>query len=285
MKEKVVIFGAGQFGRQALAEYRERTLFFVDNNAKLWGTKLEGVEIKPVDFLKTDADYTVLVASRNYELMEEQLRKLGIVDFVYFADDRRAYFSTNELIFNPYLDNQMRDLTENEKIEVDKQDINIRVINERVEELQGKDLLFDHVEIETINRCNGGCDFCPVSVRNETREFKEMSWNLFKKIIDELGEMGYKGRLACFSNNEPFLDPTILDKLRYARENVPGARMHLFTNGTLLSVKKFAEAIQYLDELIIDNYNQELHLIRPCREIALYCEEHPELKKGDYCFA
>ena len=37
--------------------------------------------------------------------------------------------------------------------------------------------------------------------------------------------------------------------------------------------------MSYLDELIIDNYMEDLKLIRPCEEIKRYCETHPELKK------
>jgi radical SAM protein with 4Fe4S-binding SPASM domain len=53
--------------------------------------------------------------------------------------------------------------------------------------------------------------------------------------------------------------------------------MHLFTNGTLLTLDKFKALIEVLDELIIDNYQQELKLIKPCLEIQEYCKEHPEL--------
>ena len=55
--------------------------------------------------------------------------------------------------------------------------------------------------------------------------------------------------------------------------------MHLFTNGTLLTLDKFIALTEVLDELIIDNYQQELKLIKPCARIAEYCEKHPELKK------
>ena len=91
--------------------------------------------------------------------------------------------------------------------------------------------------------------------------------------------MNYSGKLALFSNNEPFLDQDIIKKHRYAREKLPFARMHLFTNGTLLTIEKFAQIVGYLDELVIDNYQQELHLIKPCQEIVEYCEAHTELKK------
>ena len=39
------------------------------------------------------------------------------------------------------------------------------------------------------------------------------------------------------------------------------------------------ESYKYLDELIIDNYNQKLELNPSSKEIAAYCEEHPGLNK------
>lgn len=152
MKEKVVIFGAGQFGRQALSEYKDRTLFIVDNDANLWGTLLEGIEIRPLEALTTDDDYTILIASRNSESMEEQLQGIGISDYEYFTDDPRAYYSTKELIFNPYQENMLRDLPEQEKIEADKKNMAKKEVYKKASELQGKNILFDHIEIETINR-------------------------------------------------------------------------------------------------------------------------------------
>ncbi len=154
----------------------------------------------------------------------------------------------------------------------------IEAVNREVERVYNKNLLFDHVEIETINRCNGTCHFCPVNSKSDTREFKVMDWELFESIIKQLAEINYSGKLALFSNNEPFLDQTILEKHKYAREKLPHARMHLFTNGTLLNLENFIEIMKYLDELIIDNYQQDLKLIKPCREIKTYCEQHPEMK-------
>lgn len=60
---------------------------------------------------------------------------------------------------------------------------------------------------------------------------------------------------------------------------MPNARMHMFTNGTLLTLDKFIALTDVLDELIIDNYHQQLKLIKPCEQIKEYCEAHPELKK------
>ena len=97
--------------------------------------------------------------------------------------------------------------------------------------------------------------------------------------MNQLSEIQYSGRFTTFSNNEPFLDNRIIEFNRYARERLPKARMHLYTNGTLLTIEKFVALIEVLDELIIDNYQQELRLIKPCEDIRQYCENHPELKE------
>ena len=138
--------------------------------------------------------------------------------------------------------------------------------------------LFKHVEIETINRCNGRCSFCPVSVGHDIRERRVMSDELFYKIIDELSCLKFDGRVALFSNNEAFLDKKIIERHKYAHEHLPKAKIHLFTNGTLLTLDNFKEIIPYLDELVIDNYNQEQKLNLNSRDIAIYCEKHPDLK-------
>lgn len=116
------------------------------------------------------------------------------------------------------------------------------------------------VEIETVNRCNNDCSFCPVAAGRDKRERKIMSDSLFYAIIDELADMDYRGYISLFSNNEPLLDPRLFEFLRYAKEKLPHARHALYTNGTLLTVEKYQELIKYLDYLVIDNYNDEFHL-------------------------
>lgn len=270
---KLIIFGAGIIGKQAISIYKSKISYVVDNNENLHGTSIEGIPIKSVQSLLNETDFKVLIASRNYEAMKNQLDEMGITNYEYFISDPRAYYSTNDVVFNPY-----EGITRTEESEKKRIESAIDTINADVEQLYKNVPLFDHVEIETINRCNGVCAFCPVNSNNDSRVFSVMSEELFKKIIDELAELKYEGKLACFSNNEPFLDPDIIDRLKYAREKLPSARMHLFTNGTLLSLDKFKLAIESLDELIIDNYNKELELIKNNRIIADYCERNPELK-------
>lgn len=160
----------------------------------------------------------------------------------------------------------------------------IRVRKETEESLRmshdaGKQPLFSSIEIEIINRCNGICPFCPVNRNTDPRKLKKMDEALFKKIIDELGEIRYSGRLALHSNNEPFLDSRIVEFAKYAREHAPLSHLYMFTNGTLLTMEKFKAIIPYLDRMVIDNYDDGLKLIENAAAIHEYCKGNRKLNK------
>lgn len=275
-----ILFGAGEYGRYALKKYGKEDVFcFVDNDATRIGQMVDGVEIISFEhFLRIYREYEVILTVQHTTQIKKQLEMHGIKNYKCFADDETGGLRTHidELIYNPYAYVDDGKLYHSSSAVIQMQ---INDVNAKVEEVYAQDILFNEVEIETINRCNGGCSFCPVSVKNDTREYKLMSEELFHKIIDELAELSYSGHLALFSNNEPFLDERIVSFHQYARSRLPYAKMHLYTNGTLLTIDKFQEIVKYLDELIIDNYNQELKLIPSCAKIAEYCEIHPELKK------
>lgn len=117
--------------------------------------------------------------------------------------------------------------------------------------------IFTSVEIETLNRCNGQCHFCPVNVNEPQRKYAKMSKELYQKIISELSEMDFDGELALFSNNEPFLDERIIEFSKIAREKLTNAFIYIYTNGTLLSIQKVVNVMFYIDKLVIDNYDEE----------------------------
>lgn len=139
--------------------------------------------------------------------------------------------------------------------------------------------LFSSIEIEIINRCNGECPFCPVNKYSDPRKMKKMDTILFKRIIDELGDLGYTGRLALHSNNEPFLDDRIIEFAKYAREHVPNAYIYMFTNGTLITLDKFNEIIPHLNKMVIDNYDDELKLHQNAQMIHEICRKNPLIDK------
>lgn len=281
MEKDIVIFGAGKFGKLAFNKYKDRVKYFIDNNEAVWGNFIDGKKVNSLDYyLENDRDrYVIMIACKSQESIKRQLESHGIKEYKCYLETSQSYNPTDELIYNPYINEANRDISEAEVNQLNRSSFKAKEIREEIERIKDVLPLFSHLEIETVNRCNGSCDFCPVSLKNERRKFCEMTDELFEKIIMELSEIDYRGKLALFSNNEPLLDVKIVERHKMAKEKVPNARMHLFTNGTLLTLDKFVELMQYLDELIIDNYQQDLKLIRPCEKIVEYCEDHPELKK------
>lgn len=145
--------------------------------------------------------------------------------------------------------------------------------------LEHKPLLFELVEIETVNRCNGTCAFCPANKNVDARPYKMMDTELFLSIINQLKELNYSGTLGLYSNNEPFLDNRIASFAKIARESLPNAHINLCTNGTLLTLDKFLDIIPYLDKLTIDNYNDTLELNESSKIIYEYCMENDLYKE------
>ena len=132
------------------------------------------------------------------------------------------------------------------------------------------------ISIETINRCNSTCSFCPANIHNDKRPFRKMDEQLFKKIIAELKALNYSGYLNLYVNNEPFMDTRIIDWYRYAKEELPLAKMLMYTNGTLMTKEKFIKIIPYIDKMVVNNYTENLSLHKNIEEIKNFVESNKE---------
>jgi hypothetical protein len=84
---------------------------------------------------------------------------------------------------------------------------------------------------------------------------------LFEKIVEEMARHRVR-RISPYSNNEPFLDPRMVERLRVIHRRVPGAKIVLTTNGSRL------------DEATVDGLLEEdaLH--------SLYISFHGVEKEG-----
>lgn len=157
---------------------------------------------------------------------------------------------------------------------------NSRIIRKYISDLDWNNLpLFSYIEIETFSKCNNDCAFCPVNRNADPREHKKMEEDLFHKIIDELADINYTGKLGLYSNNEPFLDTRIEEFAKYARAKLPGAYIFIYTNGTVLTKERFLNIIDSLDYLMIDNYSDNNELSNPAKVIKELAEENPEYGK------
>ncbi|WP_278774013.1 radical SAM/SPASM domain-containing protein [uncultured Brachyspira sp.] len=134
------------------------------------------------------------------------------------------------------------------------------------------------VQIETINRCNNDCQFCPVSVGNDKRKYHKMTDELFLKIINNLQNMNYSDSISLFCNNEPFLDNRIVDFFKITKEKLPNAFHYIMTNGLVVTLEQFKESYKYLDMFLIDNYNNNGELNKNTKIIYDFCIENPQYK-------
>lgn len=119
--------------------------------------------------------------------------------------------------------------------------------------------LFRAIEIETHNRCNNDCPFCPASRLSDKRPFLRMSEPVFSGIADQLRDMGYSGTVSLYHNNEPLLDERLPFLVREIKEKVVRAKVSIWTNGILLSYARLKElhsnGLARGDSLVIDDYS------------------------------
>lgn len=99
--ENRVLFGAGNMCRNYLKCYGEKypPLYTCDNNPHLWGSRLDGLEIhNPEDLKKLDKDTAVFICNIYYREIEQQLRKMGLLNpIVYFNDEYLPQFHFERL--------------------------------------------------------------------------------------------------------------------------------------------------------------------------------------------
>ncbi len=85
-----VLFGAGAMCRNYMECYGEQypPLYTCDNNPKLWGTEICGLEVKNPETLKElPEDCAVVICNMFYEEIAEQLRRMGIRNVKAFSDE------------------------------------------------------------------------------------------------------------------------------------------------------------------------------------------------------
>jgi radical SAM protein with 4Fe4S-binding SPASM domain len=107
------------------------------------------------------------------------------------------------------------------------------------------------VRIENTNNCNAHCVMCPREKMCREKGF--MSFELFKKIVDQCAELDVK-MIHVHGYGEPLLDPLIFKKIKYIKEKgIP--ETYMVTNGSLLNEEKARKLIESgLDAMNISFY-------------------------------
>ena len=139
-----------------------------------------------------------------------------------------------------------------------------------------------HVDVELASICNLKCPMCYTI----TQQFKEkvntklMSWELFTKIIDEIGPAGvYSIRLSL--RGESFLHKRIIDAIQYAKDK--GIKeVSTLTNGVKLDEEMFKKIMDAgIDWITIsfDGINETYERIRKPAKFARSVEKIANYQK------
>lgn len=116
--------------------------------------------------------------------------------------------------------------------------------------------LLDCVFIETTTACTRRCDFCTHAHIDIVPHF--MPEPLFLKILADLGEMSFRGRLAYYLNGEPLLDRRLGRWLQLGNEACPEAFHFINTNGDLLTPERAIDLFEAgLDGMKVNSYTSK----------------------------
>jgi radical SAM protein with 4Fe4S-binding SPASM domain len=102
--------------------------------------------------------------------------------------------------------------------------------------------------LDPSNVCNFRCKFCPTGDTRLMKKIKRptglMDFDLYKKILDDLGEFEKPIKaLRLYKDGEPLLNPKFADMIRYAKKRGCALQIDTTTNASLLSPQKNMELV------------------------------------------
>jgi radical SAM protein with 4Fe4S-binding SPASM domain len=116
--------------------------------------------------------------------------------------------------------------------------------------------LFDVILIETHNECTRTCWFCKFGQKRQDAERTQMAWPMIERIVKNLSDLNYRGRISWFWINEPLMDSRMMEIIKYTRRECSEAFISLVTNGDLLTNAVYKDLRQAgLDALGISVYD------------------------------
>lgn len=122
--------------------------------------------------------------------------------------------------------------------------------------------------IETTNRCNSRCRYCPISFKDYSKisgGFSTMSLFKFNKICHDIHAGGKLKVLRFYLMGEPLLNPDLPEMIKIATKMKLAERTELTTNGLLLNKGKslaiINSGLDYLRISISSVYQRRLEYI------------------------
>lgn len=85
-----------------------------------------------------------------------------------------------------------------------------------------------------------------------------MSLETYEMVIKNLEGLDFSGRISYDFYNEPMLHPQFTEIVQLTKKILPKCKIHLYSNGTLLTQNKFNELIKSgIDKFVITQHEQD----------------------------
>src|SRR3989344_407386 len=138
---------------------------------------------------------------------------------------------------------------------------------------------FNSISIETTTHCNLRCTNCPNSIydRGIVKNKKNMDIELFKKIINDLAQINYRGTVMLHFYGDPLTDERMPELCKYVKEKLPKSFLQLNSNGFLLKVELYNILLKSgVDNLFITQYGE---IMPPnVKKVYDFLDENPDVK-------
>ena len=117
--------------------------------------------------------------------------------------------------------------------------------------------LFSIIEFNLYGTCNRNCSFCPVSNPDVYEKKQEgISIKLFEKIMNDLVDLDYQGKILFSAYSEPMLHKEINSLISIAKQKLPTSRVEIVSNGDLITTVKLKQLFDSgLDTISISMYD------------------------------
>lgn len=117
--------------------------------------------------------------------------------------------------------------------------------------------VFSEVEFNVTGLCNRVCVFCP---RVDPKVFpnvnEHLPLGLYRKILTDLKDIEYSGRVSFSGFGEPLLHPKHLELIRATKEVLPDCWLDIVSNGDRITAEKMKDLFDAgLTTLLISMYD------------------------------
>ncbi|WP_089721846.1 radical SAM/SPASM domain-containing protein [Candidatus Entotheonella palauensis] len=137
--------------------------------------------------------------------------------------------------------------------------------------------MFTRIQIQTVSWCNRSCAFCPSGKFPVDKTF--MPLDVYHRVIDQLRDLNFDGRISPYLMNESLLDKRLPDLIAYARKQCPESWIAINTNGDALSEslagRLFEAGLNCMDVNAYDDTSQYEAYLALAERIV---ERHPEIQ-------